>query len=119
MRTLAIDEYISNLLKVQYKEKSEKEEFVFRIDNVEAVQQYFEEKVLTPISEKLNIPKLFPSDLQHNFVNMCLRQNIPITFIQKSVGYYGITNFIKTYRILIENTENKFYNPLRNFKTSH
>ena len=119
MRTLAIDEYISNLLKVQYKEKSEKEEFVFRIDNVEAVQQYFEEKVLTPISEKLNIPKLFPSDLQHNFVNMCLRQNIPITFIQKSVGYYGITNFIKTYRTLIENTENKFYSPLRNLKTSH
>lgn len=118
MRTLVIDENISNLLKVRYDKIADIEEFVFKIDGIKVVQQYLEEKVLTQISEKLNIPKLFPSDLQHNFVNMCLRQNIPITFIQKSVGYYGITNFIKTYRTLIENTENKFYNPLRNLKTS-
>ena len=50
--------------------------------------------------------------MQHNFVNMCLKQNIPLTFIQKSLGIYGIVNFIKTYKSLIENLEEAHYNPL-------
>lgn len=43
---------------------------------------------------------------------MCIKQNIPLTFIQKSLGYYGIVNFIKTYRNLIEKLEDGNYNPL-------
>ena len=120
MRTLVIDENICNALKNKFMDNNiPNDNFVFRFGTDKYPQQYLEEEVLKPIAKELGVERLFPSDLQHNFVNMCLQQNIPITFIQKSVGYYGITNFIKTYRILIENTENKFYNPLRNFKTSH
>lgn len=43
---------------------------------------------------------------------MSIKQNIPLTFIQKSLGYYGITNFVKVYRNLIENLEEDYYNPL-------
>ena len=64
------------------------------------------------LSAELGIVRLRPSDLQHNFVNMCIKQNIPLTFIQKSLGYYGIVNFIKIYRNLIEKSEKDYYNPL-------
>lgn len=62
--------------------------------------------------KKIGVSKLNPSDMQHNFVNMCIQQNIPLTFIQKSLGYYGITNFVKIYRNLIENLEKDYYNLL-------
>ena len=43
---------------------------------------------------------------------MSIKQNIPLTYIQKSLGYYGITNFVKVYRNLIEQQEEDYYNPL-------
>lgn len=67
---------------------------------------------MAPLAKEIGISKLNPSDMQHNFVNMCIQQNIPLTFIQKSLGYYGITNFVKVYRNLIENLEKDYYNPL-------
>ena len=70
------------------------------------------EDILIPLSKELGVSQLYPSDMQHNFVNMCLKQNIPLTFIQKSLGIYGIVNFIKTYKSLIENLEEAHYNPL-------
>ena len=38
------------------------------------------------------------------------------TYIQKSLGYFGIINFVKIYRNLIEQSEEKYYNPLENLK---
>ena len=65
-----------------------------------------------PLSKELGIEKLNPSDLQHNFVNMCIKQNIPLTYIQKSIGSYGIVNFVRVYKKLIEQMEDRVYNPL-------
>ena len=64
------------------------------------------------LSAELGIVRLRPSDMPHNFVNMCLKQNVPLTFIQKSLGYYGIINLVKVYRHLIEKSEQDYYNPL-------
>lgn len=43
---------------------------------------------------------------------MSIKQNIPLTYIQKSLGYYGITNLVKVYRNLIEQQEEDYYNPI-------
>jgi len=113
MRKLKINTDISDMLKIKYYDlESVLEDFVFKFDTDKPAQQYIEEDVLAPISEELGITQLHPSDMQHNFVNMCIKQNIPLTFIQKSLGYYGIVNFIKTYRNLIEKLDKGYYNPL-------
>ncbi len=67
---------------------------------------------MLPLAKEIGVSKLNPSDIQHNFVNLCIKQNIPLTYIQKSLGYYGIANFAKIYRHLIENLEEDYYNPL-------
>lgn len=113
MRKLKLNNEICNILKDKFYElQPAPEDLVFKFNTNKIAQLHIEEDVLAPLSEELNIPKLNPSDMQHNFVNMCIKQNIPLTFIQKSLGYYGIVNFIKTYRNLIENLENGIYNPL-------
>lgn len=113
MRKLRINTDISDMLKIKYYDfEAAPEDFVFKFDTKKLAQQYIEEDVLAPISKELGIPQLHPSDMQHNFVNLCIKQNVPLTFIQKSLGYYGIVNFIKTYRNLIENLDNGYYNPL-------
>lgn len=114
MRRLKIDNKICNLLKKKYEETNQSDnDFVFKFNTKKPAQQYIEDNALRKLAKAINIPKLFPSDLQHNFVNICLRQNIPITYIQKSIGYYGITTFVKVYRNLIENLEDGYYNPLQ------
>ena len=87
-------------------------DFVFKFNSPKSSQQYFEGVVLRGLSIQLGIQRLFPSDLQHNFANLCLKQNIPVTFIQKSLGYYSLANFVKIYKNLIENQEKESYNPL-------
>lgn len=113
MRRLKIDNNICEILKDKYYEYHlYPEEFVFEFDTDKSAQQYIEEDILLPLSKELGITKLNPSDMQHNFVNMCITQNIPLTFIQKSLGHYGIVNLIKTYKSLIESLEEENYNPL-------
>ena len=85
---------------------------IFKFESNKPAQQYVEEDVLAPLAKEIGVSKLNPSDMQHNFVNMSIKQNIPLTYIQKSLGYYGITNFVKVYRNLIENLEKDYYNPL-------
>ena len=117
IRILKIDNKISEVLQKKYKEiKPAPDDFVFTFDSLQQPQQYFENVVLSDLVQELGIPKLYPSDLQHNYTNMCIKQNIPLTYIQKSLGYYGIVNFVKTYRNLIEKTEVGDYNPLENIK---
>ena len=113
IRTLKIDDMIASILKKKFeKTKPKLTDFVFTFKSPRLPQQYIENAVLRGLSAELGIVRLRPSDLQHNFVNMCLKQNVPLTFIQKSLGYYGITNFVKVYRHLIEKSEQDYYNPL-------
>ena len=110
---LKIDDMIASILKKKFeKTKPKLTDFVFTFKSPRLPQQYIENAVLRGLSAELGIVRLRPSDLQHNFVNMCLKQNVPLTFIQKSLGYYGITNFVKVYRHLIEKSEQDYYNPL-------
>jgi hypothetical protein len=113
MRRLKIDWDICNNLENKYYEfEPEATDLVFKFENNKQAQQYIEEDVLLPLAKEIGVSKLNPSDIQHNFVNLCLKQNIPLSFIQKSLGYYGITNFVKVYRDLIEKLEKDYYNPL-------
>lgn len=113
MRRLTIDWNICENLEYKYHiSDPEPNDFVFKFESNKPAQQYIEEDVLLPLAKEIGVSKLNPSDMQHNFVNMCIQQNIPLTFIQKSLGYYGITNFVKVYRNLIEQQEEDYYNPL-------
>lgn len=113
MRRLTIDWNICENLEYKYHiSDPEPNDFVFKFESNKLAQQYIEEDVLVPLAKEIGVSKLNPSDMQHNFVNMCIQQNIPLTFIQKSLGYYGITNFVKAYRNLIEQQEEDYYNPL-------
>lgn len=113
MRRLKIDWNICYSLEDKYyKLEPEPNDFVFKFESNKQAQQYIEEDVLLLLAKEIGVSKLNPSDVQHNFVNMCIKQNIPLTYIQKSLGYYGITNFVKVYRNLIEQQEDDYYNPL-------
>ena len=113
MRRLTIDWNICEDIEYKYHiSEPESNDFVFKFNSDKPAQQYIEEDVLSPLAKEIGVSKLNPSDMQHNFVNMCIKQNIPLTFIQKSLGYYGITNFVKVYRNLIEQQEEDYYNPI-------
>ena len=113
MRRLTIDWNICEDIEYKYHiSEPESNDFVFKFNSDKPAQQYIEAHVLSPLAKEIGVSKLNPSDMQHNFVNMCIKQNIPLTFIQKSLGYYGIVNFIKIYRNLIEKSEKDYYNPL-------
>lgn len=113
MRRLKIDWNICYILEDKYYElEPEPNDFVFKFESDKPAQQYIEDDVLSPLAKEICVTKLNPSDIQHNFVNLCIKQNIPLSFIQKSLGNYGITNFVKVYRDLIEATERDCYNPL-------
>ncbi len=113
MRKLKIDWHICEDLEYKYHiSNPEPNDFVFKFDCHKTSQRYIEEDVLLPLAKEIGVLRLNPSDMQHNFVNMCIKQNIPLTFIQKSLGYYGITNFAKIYYGLIEKLEKDYYNPL-------
>ena len=113
MRRLTIDWNICEDLEYKYHISApEPNDFVFRFESNKQAQQYIEEDVLAPLAKEIGVSKLNLSDMQHNFVNICIKQNIPLTYIQKSLGYYGITNFVKVYRNLIEQQEEDYYNPL-------
>lgn len=113
MRRLTIDWNICENLEYKYHiSDPEPNDFIFKFESNKPAQQYVEEDVLAPLAKEIGVSKLNPSDMQHNFVNMSIKQNIPLTYIQKSLGYYGITNFVKVYRNLIENLEKDYYNPI-------
>lgn len=113
MRRLTIDWNICENLEYKYHiSYPEPNDFIFKFESNKPAQQYVEEDVLAPLAKEIGVSKLNPSDMQHNFVNMSIKQNIPLTYIQKSLGYYGITNFVKVYRNLIEQQEEDYYNPL-------
>lgn len=113
MRRLTIDWNICENLEYKYHiSDPEPNDFIFKFESNKPAQQYVEEDVLAPLAKEIGVSKLNPSDMQHNFVNMSIKQNIPLTYIQKLLGYYGITNFVKVYRNLIENLEKDYYNPL-------
>ena len=113
IRMLKIDDMIASILKKKFeKTKPKLTDFVFTFKSPRLPQQYIENAVLRGLSAELGIVRLRPSDLQHNFVNMCLKQNVPLTFIQKAIGYYGLPNFIRIYKDLIANLDNGNYNPL-------
>ena len=113
IRKLKFDDNVSGILKKKFEgTKPELTDFVFKFDSPKSPQQYIENVVLRWLSGHLGIVRLHPSDLQHNFVNMCLKQNVPITFIQKALGYYGLPNFIRIYKDLIANLDKGNYNPL-------
>ena len=113
IRKLKFDDNVSGILKKKFeKTKPKLTNFVFTFKSPRLPQQYIENAVLRGLSAELDIVRLRPSDMPHNFVNMCLKQNVPLTFIQKSLGYYGITNLVKVYRHLIEKSEQDYYNPL-------
>lgn len=113
MRRLTIDWNTCENLEYKYHiSDPEPNDFIFKFESNKPAQQYVEEDVLAPLAKEIGVSKLNPSDMQHNFVNMSIKQNIPLTYIQKSLGYYGITNFVKVYRNLIENLEKDYYNPL-------
>lgn len=113
MRRLTIDWNICENLEYKYHiSDPEPNDFIFKFESNKPAQQYVEEDVLAPLAKGIGVSKLNPSDMQHNFVNMSIKQNIPLTYIQKSLEYYGITNFVKVYRNLIENLEKDYYNPL-------
>lgn len=113
MRRLKIDWNICEDLEYKYHiSDPEPNDFVFKFESNKQAQQYIEEDVLLPLAKKIGVSKLNPSDVHHNFVNLCIKQNIPLTYIQKSLGYYGITNFVKVYRNLIKQQEEDYYNPL-------
>lgn len=113
MRRLTIDWNICEDLEYKYHiSDPEPNDFIFKFESNKPAQQYVEEDVLAPLAKEIGVSKLNPSDMQHNFVNICIKQNIPLTYIQKSLGYYGITNFVKVYRNLIEQQEEDYYNPL-------
>lgn len=113
MRRLTVDWNICEDLEYKYHiSDPELNDFVFKFESNKQAQQYIEEDVLAPLAKEIGVSKLNPSDMQHNFVNICIKQNIPLSYIQKSLGYYGITNFVKVYRNLIEKQEEDYYNPL-------
>lgn len=113
MRRLTIDWNICEDLEYRYHiTEPEPNDFVFKFESNKQAQQYLEEDVLAPLAKEIGVSKLNPSDMQHNFVNICIKQNIPLTYIQKSLGYYGINNFVKVYRNLIEQQEEDYYNPI-------
>lgn len=113
MRRLTIDWNICEDLEYKYHiSDPEPNDFVFKFESNKQAQQYIEEDVLLPLAKEVGVSRLNPSDIQHNFVNLCIKQNVPLTYIQKSLGYYGITNFVKVYRNLIEQQEEDYYNPL-------
>lgn len=114
-RKLKLDEKMIEILKTKYKITNPLQtDFVFIFNSSKYPQQYFENIVLKKLSEKLGIQRLYPSDFQHNFVNICLKQNIPFSYIRKSLGYFSLVPFVKTYQNLIEQSEEKYYNPLEN-----
>ena len=113
IRKLKFDDNVSGILKKKFeKTKPKLTDFVFTFKPPRLPQQYIENAVLRGLSAELGIVRLRPSDMPHNFVNMCLKQNVPITFIQKALGYYGLPNFIRIYKDLIANFDNGNYNPL-------
>lgn len=117
IRNQKINEEICSILKEKFNNlKPALTDFVFTFDTQKPVQQYFEEEILTSLAKYLKTPKLNPRDFQHNFANMCIQQNIPLTFVQKALGYHSLPNFIKIYVDLIKNTEKGNYNPLDKLK---
>ena len=82
------------------------------MDGINDINKYFEESILKPISEKLELGEFYSIDLTHNFVNMLLTQNVPITYIRKVCGYPSIKTFLEVYNSRLQESEKEYYNCL-------
>lgn len=112
-RNLTIDnETVKTLAELFIKQIPSKEDFVFKMDGIVDINKYFEESILKPISEKLELGEFNSIDLTHNFVNMLLTQNVPITYIRKVCGYPSIKTFLEVYNSRLQESEKEYYNPL-------
>ena len=112
-RNLTIDDDTTKCLAELFiKQIPSKEDFVFKVDNIDDINKYFEESILKPISEKLELGEFNSIDLTHNFVNMLLTQNVPITYIRKVCGYPSIKTFLEVYNSRLQESEKEYYNPL-------
>ena len=112
-RNLTIDnETVKTLAELFIKQIPSKEDFVFKMDGIDDINKYFEESILKPISEKLELGEFNSIDLTHNFVNMLLTQNVPITYIRKVCGYPSIKTFLEVYNSRLQESEKEYYNPL-------
>ena len=112
-RNLTIDdETVKTLAELFIKQIPSKEDFVFKMDGIDDINKYFEESILKPISEKLELGEFNSIDLTHNFVNMLLTQNVPITYIRKVCGYPSIKTFLEVYNSRLQEGEKEYYNPL-------
>ena len=112
-RNLTIDdETVKTLAELFIKQIPSKEDFVFKVNNIDDINKYFEESILKPISEKLELGEFNSIDLTHNFVNMLLTQNVPITYIRKVCGYPSIKTFLEVYNSRLQESEKEYYNPL-------
>ena len=112
-RNLTIDdETVKTLAELFIKQIPSKEDFVFKMNDIDDINKYFEESILKPISEKLELGEFNSIDLTHNFVNMLLTQNVPITYIRKVCGYPSIKTFLEVYNSRLQEREKEYYNPL-------
>src|SRR5574344_847778 len=112
-RNLTIDnETVKTLAELFIKQIPSKEDFVCKVDNIDDINKYFEESILKPIYEKLELGEFNSIDLTHNFVNMLLTQNVPITYIRKVCGYPSIKTFLEVYNSRLQESEKEYYNPL-------
>ena len=112
-RNLTIDdETVKTLAELFIKQIPSKEDFVFKMNDIDDINKYFEESILKPISEKLELGEFNSIDLTHNFVNMLLTQNVPITYIRKVCGYPSIKTFLEVYNSRLQESEKEYYNPL-------